>query len=158
MYCLGCNSNLIIPVIEKYNITISINDRWKEGMGSSISCGISRIKKSFPDADGVLIALNDQPLVTLSYFEKLISSYSPGAKQILISQSSSGWSGVPALFDKFYFNELSELSSESGAKKIINSYKEKVIAFDGGELLQDIDTPHTYLKLLKIYLSNPDNI
>ena len=131
---LGSNSELIIPVIEKYNIIIIINDRWEEGMGSSVSCGISHIIKSYPDADGVLIALSDQPLVTTEYITQIIRNFQSGAMQILVSKSGTGWKGVPALFDKFYFKELSELRGETGAKKIMNNYKENVIVFDGGEM------------------------
>jgi molybdenum cofactor cytidylyltransferase len=150
---LGCNAEMIIPVIEKYSITIITNDHWKAGMGSSISCGINQIIKSFPHADGVLIALSDQPLVTSLYFGKLISAYHPGEKQIIVSQSESGWTGVPALFDKCYYNELSKLSGEEGAKIIINRYRENLIFIDGGEMLQDIDTPESYQVLLKGFLN-----
>lgn len=149
---LGCNSKLIIPVIEKFNITITINDKWNEGMGSTISHGINQIIRTFTDADAVLIALSDQPLVPASYFEKIISSFSPASEQILISQSGSGWSGVPAIFDKFYYKELSELNGNEGAKKIISRYPEKVTSMDAGEMLEDIDTPESYKILLSKYL------
>src|SRR5512133_2445569 len=49
---LGCNSNRIIPVIAKYKINKIINESWEKGMGGSISCGISHIKKTFPKATG----------------------------------------------------------------------------------------------------------
>ena len=149
---LGSNSNLIVPVIAKYGVDIFINTDWESGMGSSISHGISQIIQKFPEADGVLITLVDQPLITTSYIEKMLGTYQPGLQQILVSHSASGWTGVPVLFDKCYFKELSELKNEEGAKKIVNRHEERVILLDGGELLEDMDTMQTYQQLLEKYL------
>jgi molybdenum cofactor cytidylyltransferase len=150
---LGSNSNLVIPVIEKYPVNIFINIDWESGMGSSISFGIGQMIQKYPDANGVLITLLDQPLITTSYFEKMLCAYQPGLQQILVSRSASGWTGVPVLFDKCYFKELSELKNEEGAKKIVKRHEENVILLDGGEIMEDMDTPETYQQLLEKYLN-----
>ncbi len=36
---LGSNSDLVMPVIEKYPVNIFVNPNWESGMGSSISFG-----------------------------------------------------------------------------------------------------------------------
>lgn len=145
---LGSNSNLVIPVIEKYGVDIFYNTNWESGMGSSISFGICHIIQKFPDADGVLITLLDQPLITTSYFEKMLVTYQPGSQKILVSHSTSGWTGVPVLFDKCYFKELAKLSNDEGAKKITKRHEESVILLDGGEILEDMDNIQTYQQLL----------
>ena len=75
---LGFDSDLIIPVIEKYQINIFINSNWESGMGNSLSFGIGETERKFPEAEGVLIALLDQPLITSSYYEKMLGSFQPG--------------------------------------------------------------------------------
>jgi molybdenum cofactor cytidylyltransferase len=145
---LGSHSNLIIPLIETYPVNIFINNQWERGMGSSISFGISQILRKYPKADGVLICLLDQPLVTTSHFKKMLDTFLAGFQQILVSRSVSGWTGVPVLFDKCYFNELSKLRNDEGAKKIIQQHEEKVIILDGGEIMEDIDSPQSYKRLL----------
>jgi molybdenum cofactor cytidylyltransferase len=150
---IGSNSNLIIPVIKKYPVTIFINTDWESGMGSSISFGIGQIIQKFPDADGVLITLLDQPLITSSYIEKMLGVYQPWSQQILVSRAASGWTGVPVLFDKCYIKELSELKNDEGAKKIIKRHEENVILMDGGELLEDMDTLETYQQLLDKHIN-----
>lgn len=145
---IGSYSNLIISVIEKFPINIFINIDWELGMGSSISLGISQIIQKFPDEIGVLITLLDQPLITASYLQKMLDAFQSGSRQIIVSHSASGWTGVPVLFDQCYFKELSELKNEEGAKKIVKHHEENVISLDGGEMLEDIDTPETYLRLL----------
>lgn len=150
---LGSNSNLIIPVIEKFPVNIFINTEWESGMGSSISFGIRQIIQKIPDANGVLITLLDQPLITTSYIEKMLGVYQPGLKQILVSLAASGWTGVPVLFDQCYFKELSELKNEEGAKKITKRHEESVILLDGGDILEDMDTMQTYQQLLGKFIS-----
>jgi len=151
---LGSNSNLIIPVIEKFSINIFINADWESGMGSSISLGIDQIIQIFPEAEGVLITLLDQPLLTASYFEEMLGAFQPDTQQILVSRAASGWTGVPVLFDQCYFKELSGLKNEEGAKKIVKRHEEKVFLLEGGELLEDMDTPEAYQKLLKKFAAS----
>lgn len=145
---IGSYSEIILPVIEQLPVNIFINSDWESGMGSSISFGINQIIQKFPDADGVLITLLDQPLVTTSYIEKMLGAYHSGSQQILASHSASGWTGVPVLFDQCYFKELSELKNEDGAKKIIKRHEKNLMLLEAGEMLEDMDTPETYLRLL----------
>jgi molybdenum cofactor cytidylyltransferase len=151
---IGSNSDIIFPVIEKFPINIFINTDWESGMGSSISFGIGQMVQKFPEAEGVLITLLDQPLLTTSYFQKILGACQPCSQQILVSHSSSGWTGVPVLFDRCYFAELAELQNEEGAKKIVKRHEENVIQLDAGELPEDIDTPETYQQLLKKYMNS----
>ena len=155
---IGSNSNLVIPVIEKYPANIFTNTDWQSGMGSSISLGINQIIQKFPKAKGVLITLLDQPMITTSYIEKMLGVFKADSQQIIVSQSASGWTGVPVLFDQCYFNELTELSNDEGAKKVIKRHDEDVIFLDGGDLLDDMDTPETYQQLLSKYLNHTTNM
>jgi molybdenum cofactor cytidylyltransferase len=148
---LGSNADLIIPVVEKYDVSIFINQNWEKGMGSSISYGTCQIIKNLPGSEGVLITLLDQPLITTSYIEKMLLSFRPGSQQIIASRTASGRTGVPVLFDKIYFKDLAELGNDEGAKKILQRYSENVISLEGGNLLEDIDTPQSYRLLLNRY-------
>lgn len=146
---LGANANHIIPVSEKCNVLIFQNNNWEEGMGSSIVTGMNGITRKFPTADGVLIALVDQPLVPTAHFLHILQSFHPGEQQIVASVSDSGWKGVPVLFDKQYFNELQNLTGKEGAKKIIQQHRHFVKYVECGNLLEDMDTPEAYRKMWK---------
>lgn len=148
---LGHSSDRIIPVIENYHVNIIINNDWESGMGSSISYGVLQIIRKYPKAQGVLICLADQPLITAYYLEKMAATFQPGFRQILVSRSASGWTGVPALFDKFYFKELSTLGKDAGAKKIIKQHDDNVIFLEACDMLDDIDSPESYRKLWDKY-------
>ena len=135
---LGSDSDLILPTIEKYRVTIFYNKNWERGMGSSISFGISQIMREYPKADGVLICLLDQPLVTAAYLAKMLGTFQPGLRQIVASHSASGWTGVPVIFDKYYFNELAKLKNDEGAKKIIQQQERNVITQECEDITDDM--------------------
>lgn len=141
---LGANSGLIIPVIKKYEASIILNNNWEKGMGTSVSCGIRKVELDFPNANAVLIALPDQPLIPLSHYLALFNTFQKEKRQIIASKSESGWQGVPALFDRFYFEELQKLNGETGAKTIIRQYPANVISLLCNEITEDVDTPENY--------------
>lgn len=151
---LGSDAEKIIPLIEHLPVSYLINKKWESGMGSSVVAGIDFITKKFPNAEGVLFTLIDQPLVTSSYIKKIIGKFNPQKEQIIASVSDEGWQGVPALFDKFYFEELAGLNGEKGAKAIIKQHLNNVSEIKGGEILEDMDTIEKYEKMLARYISN----
>ena len=148
---LGSDSELIIPVIKNYPVNICINKNWESGMGSSISFGIEEVTRKFPQSEGVLITLLDQPLINEFYYEKMISAFQPGLKQLIASHSVTGWRGVPVIFDKYYYKDLSLLKNDEGAKRIIQQNEKNVIVVEGNDSLEDIDTPQSYQELLSKY-------
>jgi molybdenum cofactor cytidylyltransferase len=153
---LGHKADQIRPVLTKYPVKICINTRWENGIGSSIAHGISYLDKEFPEAAGVLITQLDQPLLSRSHFEKILSSFSPGSRQIIVSGSPSGWQGVPVLFDRAYFGALRNLHGDEGARKVFQSHAGAVQALEAGDILEDMDTPETYQKLLEKYLHHTE--
>lgn len=148
---LGANAELIIPVIENLNVKVVVNSEWQTGMGSSIASGVSGMLKENHDADGVMIALLDQPFVSAEHYKKLLNAFEPDKQQIIVSVSRDGWKGVPVLFDSAYFDELINFSGEQGAKKIFSQYPDRIISIECNDILKDMDTPEQYSMLFKEY-------
>ena len=116
---LGAYAELIKPLLKDYDVELIQFDQWEKGMGNSLSYGVEKIVHSSTEVEGVLISLLDQPLVTASHFLKMRAAFEHGKKQIIASVSSSGWTGVPVLFDKHYMDEILALRGEEGAKMIL---------------------------------------
>ena len=144
---LGANHDKIKPVVEQHKIEILVNEHWKSGLGNSIALGINSISASNINLDGVLIILADQPLIDSSYLNMLLKSFEIGKQQIIASVYNEHKLGVPVLFDKFYFEELSQLNDDKGAKGILQKYTNRVISVDAKELVSDIDTLEDYERL-----------
>ncbi|MEM0910466.1 MAG: nucleotidyltransferase family protein, partial [Pseudomonadota bacterium] len=56
--------------------------------------------------------------------------------------------GVPAIFDKRYFDSLISLNGDRGAKALIQTRRDDVLAITPLTPLVDIDTKETYLALI----------
>ncbi|WP_340110745.1 nucleotidyltransferase family protein [Maribellus mangrovi] len=148
---LGSDTEKIIPVINKYPVNVVINKNWESGMGSSVASGLQKMLSDFPESKAVLFTLVDQPLMNATYLQKLIDSFSNKTHSIIASKSDEGWEGVPAIFDRLYFEELLELKGKHGAKSILSKHRDQVKFMDGGKILRDMDSQEDYQELLAEY-------
>lgn len=142
---LGANAAIIQKVIKKEAISITTNDNWAEGLGSSIAHSVNFVEKQFPEVEGILFTLADQPFVTAKYLN-LILENTLDAVKICASQYQDTI-GVPVLFPKKYFVDLQKLEGEQGAKKLLTIYQHQVITVSPDFINLDIDTPEDYKKL-----------
>ena len=124
------------------------NPDWQKGIASSISLGISYLQKIEPNIDAVIFMVCDQPYVTASLLEQIITEKHKTNKPI-IACSYLDTLGTPVLFDKQYFGELCTLKGDEGAKRIIYNNLDAVaaISFKWGYI--DIDTVDDYERLLR---------
>jgi molybdenum cofactor cytidylyltransferase len=146
---VGANNLLMENEMKGYNVQIIFNEHWPEGMASSIRCGLTEMKKRYPDTDGVLFLVCDQPFVTGRLLNELMEKQKEKDSP-LAACVYAGIAGTPALFHKEIFPDLMELNGDTGARKIIQQYRENIaeLSFDSG--LTDIDTMSDYENLLKM--------
>ena len=140
---LGAHCEAIKPAIEQLPVQILTNEKWADGMGSSIACGISHLPKN---ADAVLLLLCDQPFVTAAFLEKLIEKWRSSNSRIVTS-AYGGTFGPPAILDKKLFPELAALHGQHGAKKLMEKYGEHLELVDFPEGAVDIDSPDDLVRL-----------
>ena len=140
---LGANAEIIKDGISNYTVNIIENKNWQQGIGSAIACAINYLKIEQINYDAVLIALADQPLITVAYFNLLIEQYTTNQKRIIASNINNIPS-VPAIFDAFYFEELATLNQDKGAKSIIKAASNDVFMVDAAINLVDVDTIEVY--------------
>jgi len=124
------------------------NPDWQKGIGSSISLGVSYLQREEPNINSVILMVCDQPYVTTSLLEQIITEKQKTNKPI-IACSYQNTLGTPVLFDKIYFSDLCILKGDEGAKRIIYNNLDAVasIPFDLGSI--DIDTLDDYERLLR---------
>lgn len=148
---LGAHFDEIKSKIDATNITVIYNENWKIGLGNSIAIGIKFIKDSLIDIDSVLILLADQPLIDSKFLTKMIESYRLDTNKIICTSYQNKRLGVPAIFNKTKFEELSKLNHDKGAKDLLNMNSENILFLDGTNLTSDIDTLEDYEALYKRY-------
>jgi molybdenum cofactor cytidylyltransferase len=115
-------------------------------MASSLRKGLFSMNEMYPQIDGVIILVGDQPYINNQHIEQLIDSQKKSGLPISAC-SYAGIMGTPALFYKTIFPELMLLEGDIGAKKIIEKRKQDVatVFFDKGVI--DIDTVEDYENL-----------
>ncbi|WP_238989986.1 nucleotidyltransferase family protein [Flavobacterium sharifuzzamanii] len=143
----GSNHDLIEKELNLPEIQFSFNSDWENGMSSSIVKGVNQLLHQNPECEQCILAVCDQPFVTVSVFENLIVEANRTKKGIAASAYSDTL-GTPVLFHKKYFQELLELKGQEGAKKLIKKYSADVVSvsFEKGNI--DIDTEEDYYKLI----------
>jgi molybdenum cofactor cytidylyltransferase len=147
---LGASGDKIDSQIEFGEVDRVFNAQWEGGMASSIVTGMKHLLEKFPSMRGVLIALADQPLLDHHFFNQLRNMHTENRNRIIAS-FYSGEMGVPALFDKRFFNELLDLRGEQGAKALLRHHESHVIRINAGDKAIDLDTKEKYDYFYDLY-------
>lgn len=109
-----------------------------QGMGSSLANAIGQND----DWQAALIMLGDMPYIQQPTFAAILNAYQPDNKSIIVPVTNN-IQGHPVLFDRCYFDELSKLKGDTGARSILEAHAGQVIhvAVDDPGILIDIDLP-----------------
>lgn len=117
------------------NIKTAHNHDYKQGLASSIACGITALE----EADAALILLGDMPLISTATINALIEKYSN--PQDIIVPRFKGQIGNPIVWGKAYFAALKTLEGDKGAKILLSRYNNFVqyVEIESDEILRDFD-------------------
>jgi molybdenum cofactor cytidylyltransferase len=107
-----------------------INDKWEEGMASSIRLGVGALKFCARDAEGVVLMTCDQPAVTVKHMGRLMTRREVKASRY------AGRNGIPAFFPEKEFDKLMALTGDKGARELLAEARYEEL--ENGEL--DVDT------------------
>lgn len=117
------------------------NQNWRDGMGSSIRSGMEALSPK--DLDAVIVMLCDQPFVTASILNNLVTTHRDTGKPIVAS-TYQNIQGAPAFFSKDLFAELNSLAADEGARRVILKHPQSVAAIIFPQGAFDVDTPHQF--------------
>ena len=148
---LGAQADIIKGDVDKLNLHIIIiqNKGWVEGMASSIRSGIKALTRINPDAEGSILMVCDQPYVTCSLLDKLISVHQRTGKPIIASSYENTF-GPPVFFHHSLFDELMRLKGDVGAKSIAQQHADAVEVIPFPEGTYDVDTEADYERIKSI--------
>ncbi|MFD2164748.1 NTP transferase domain-containing protein [Thalassotalea euphylliae] len=147
---VGCESDTIKEHIADLPVTIVKNNDWQQGMGSSIATGVAHIKdKGF---NAVMLLLVDLWRLELADLQGLYQAYQHSQRTITNSTWKQGGHdvcGPPVVFSSKYFDELTRLNGEQGAKPILTNYKNKLTHYVMGNARYDLDTPEQLAEMVQ---------
>ncbi len=147
---LGYRAEMIKKRVDTSDFKVLENDRWEEGMSSSVELGV---RSSEPDASGYLFFLGDMPLVPSSIIERVVEKAKSDTS--IVAPAYRGQRGFPVFLDRSWKNELLEgINGDRGARRIIRNNPDKVTLMetdDRGVLLDvdeqsDLEEVESYMK------------
>jgi molybdenum cofactor cytidylyltransferase len=138
---LGAHFDSILASIQSHESIPVHNDRWRQGIASSIDAGLRALQLCAPEAEGALLMSCDQPRLTADHLRALIDAFTAQSSPAIAASSYAGVHGIPAAFPSETFADLRALRGGKGARSLIERAPCPVIGieFTGGEV--DIDLP-----------------
>lgn len=142
----GAHAELSRRELNGLDVREVFNPLWETGMASSIRAGVEVLVSANADADAVVLLLCDQPYVTAEIISGLLAAHRTTGSTLVASTYGSSF-GVPAIFGRSLFAELTRLEGAAGAKQVIKRHGAGAhfIPFPGGEV--DVDTPEDFSRL-----------
>ncbi len=113
------------------------NSAYKAGQSGSVRCGLARIAAC---ADGAMFLPVDQPGLDAAVIDRLLGAFD-GPTSIVVP-AHRGRRGAPVIFGSSWFDDLSRLRGDQGARPLLQDLAAHVIEVElDAELpLADIDT------------------
>jgi len=119
---LGHQKEIIEKLIdENEKIKFVFNKDFENGMASSIKTGLNNLSKK---TEAFFICLGDMPMVSHDIYNQLIKS--KDNKEIIVP-TYKGQQGNPVLFNKSMKEKILDITGDSGAKKIFELNKDKIL-------------------------------
>ena len=140
---IGAHAELLRKEIEELPVSVAENRNWANGMSSSIQTGLRELMMTHSEIDAAVVMLADQPLVTATLINQLVDVRRNTGKGIVASAYGIVL-GVPALFSREFFAEITALNANEGARQVIASHPDDVAVVCFPKAAVDVDTPRDY--------------
>lgn len=143
----GSHKNEIKEALKDCDVLLIENERFEEGMLSSVQAGVKSVKD---ETNGILILLGDQPMVSEKVINRLISVFQKTDKGLLVP-AFNGKRGHPVLISSKYKNEIKTINPKIGLRELFLNNTDDILEIEVGteNILKDIDTPEDYQREIK---------
>jgi molybdenum cofactor cytidylyltransferase len=120
-----------------------VNERYREGMLTSILSGLEEVEKS--PAEGCLVLPVDHPDVSPEIVDLLIGRYEQTPRPILLPVFQ-GRRGHPVLFSRAVFDEIRRAPESVGARQVVWDHQGDLLEVEVQDpgIGRDVDTPGDY--------------
>lgn len=123
---LGYEADQVRQALDGLGIEFVLSPLYSQGMGSSLSAGIERVRDR---ADAVVILLGDMPRIRSGTIDKVLANWRKGGFSV-VHCGSQGAPHPPTLFDRELFDDLAALTGDHGAKLVIESQHGRACALN----------------------------
>ncbi len=136
----------IAEAADRLGVEAIINKEPELGISRSIQLGMEACLRRYPQIQGILFSVCDQPNLQSSTIQKIFNDAGLHKGKVICT-SHQGRPGNPVLWDRQFFPQLMKLTGDNGGKHIMSDVLEKVRYVEAQEKeLEDIDFKIDILK------------
>jgi molybdenum cofactor cytidylyltransferase len=144
---LGHLADRVRAVLGDRPVTAVVNESYRQGMLSSVKCGVHAIGAGY---DAVLFALGDQPHIESAVVSQVIRAYRAGNAGIVIPRYGAK-KGHPIIINLQKYREaIANLPEGAGLNALMQEHADDVRLIDVAteDIIRDIDVPDDYAREL----------
>jgi broad specificity phosphatase PhoE/CTP:molybdopterin cytidylyltransferase MocA len=150
---VGHNAEFIEEALEGKNVRIVMNEKYADGMFTSVQAGIRAAQENGNDC--VLMTPVDIPMIPPYIFKTVLEAHysNPGCFTVPCYE---GKKGHPLCIPQEYYQEILESSGENGLKSVTSKYEDRFIKINthAEGIVMDMDTQEAYSRLVEFYNKN----
>jgi molybdenum cofactor cytidylyltransferase len=141
----GCAADSVEAALGDLPVSFAHNPEWQAGQSGSVKTAV----QALPSETGAAVfLLADQPHTPAQLIASLVEAHA-GSLSPLVAPLVQGQRANPVLFDRRTFPELLGLSGDQGGRVLFSRYPARWVPWHDPAVLQDIDTPEDYQRLLE---------
>lgn len=146
---IGHRADELRPLVERLHAQPVINERYDEGMFSSVLAGVGTLTD---DVDAFFLLPVDIPLVSRETVGRLIQAYRNGTGGVFYPVYH-GERGHPPLVSGRYREEIISWCGDGGLKSVLSRHDDEAVDVltDDETILLDMDTPEHYEQLRRLW-------
>ena len=143
---LGHNAERVRRVLPVGAYRTIVNERYGEGMATSLNVGIAAIDEP---VTGAVVLLADQPLLSGRVLDRVLAEAGAHPERI-VAATYGGTRGHPVFFPVSLFPEIQAIQGDEGARSVLARHADLVtrIAIEPPWVGLDVDEPSVYERLV----------
>lgn len=140
---LGHQHEATYQLIEDLEVQAIYNADYLSGQMTSVHCGLAALKQSY---SGVMVALGDQPALTVADFNLLIEAYGDRNNAQVVVPTCQGKRGNPIIFSDQCRQDILAGKRNFGCRRFIENNPDLVqmVEMVNPAFVIDLDTPQEY--------------
>ncbi len=139
---VGHESEAVRDALGDLNVDTVVNDAYRDGQSTSLHIGVEVARER--DWGATVFGLGDMPFVTPEAIDLVLQAYAAGHATI-VAAGYEGKRGNPTLFDAAYYDDLLEVTGDTGGRTVLMSSSDVgIVETAEPGVLRDIDTRGDY--------------
>ncbi|WP_062211359.1 NTP transferase domain-containing protein [Aureimonas sp. AU12] len=135
----GHMRDAITSALDGLDVGLVANPDYADGLATSLKAGFEAAAGT---ADGVLVLLADQPLLTAGDLDRMIAEFRPSGEGAIVLAADGGRRANPVILSSRFRDEVAGLAGDIGARSIVQAHRDLVTAVEIGAAASfDVDTP-----------------